>query len=158
MIFIYTDGSCKPNPGPSGYGVVVIEDGVKTLYSGGYSKNGTNNIAELLGIRTAIELAEGKDAVIYSDSSYAINSIVKWGPGWKRNGWTRVNGDDIPNIDIIKDVFELYMSNKSQIDIRHVKAHNGDVNNELADMLANFSVDNKIEKITKVDINQLDIK
>src|SRR5438034_8828635 len=87
QITIFTDGASKGNPGPGGWGAVVV-DGDQIIEVGGGEENTTNNRMEIsAAIGGLKETQEGSDIKIYTDSSYLINGITKWIKGWKRNGW-----------------------------------------------------------------------
>ena len=141
-IQIYCDGACSPNPGKSGTGVALYKQGVPTaLYYGLYNANGTNNTAELYGMLVSFKLAQKQlksaDKVqILSDSKYSIDCITKWAKGWQAKGWTRGKGEEIKNVELIKECFALYQTLKSQLIISHVKGHANIEGNELADRMA----------------------
>lgn len=139
---IYCDGACSPNPGKSGTGLALYQQGkVTALYYGLYNANGTNNTAELNGMLMAFKLAEKQlqqtsKVQILSDSKYSIDSITKWAKGWQAKGWTRGKGEEIKNLALIKECFALYQHLKSQLVITHVKGHANIEGNELSDRMA----------------------
>lgn len=143
-IEIYCDGACSPNPGKSGTGLAVYQQGkVTSLYYGLYLANGTNNTAELSGLLSAFELAQHfieKDSeqsiCILSDSKYSIDAITKWAKGWQAKGWTRGKGEEIKNLALIQQCYALYKTLHTKITIRHVKGHANIEGNELADRMA----------------------
>lgn len=143
---IYCDGACEPNPGRAGSGIAVYRDGVLAqLWYGLYNPNGTNNTAELNALHHALLLAEaaiatGETAQILCDSSYAINCISKWAPGWEQKGW-RKTGGEIKNLKIIQAAYALYTSIETQVQLIHVSAHIGTEGNELADRMAMLAVE-----------------
>jgi len=112
-IQIYCDGACSPNPGKSGTGLALYQQGkVTSLYYGLYQPNGTNNTAELNGLLYAFKLAKKylttvEQVQILSDSKYSIDSITKWAKGWQAKGWKRGKGEEIKNLDLIKECFAL---------------------------------------------------
>jgi len=138
-LVIYCDGACKNNPGEAGSGIAVYNDNQKpVLYYGNYIMNGTNNIAELNALNKALQIASdsnAKDIVIYSDSKYSIDCITTWSYGWKSKGWKK-KGGEIKNLELIKEMHNLYNNIKDTIEIKHVKAHAGIEGNELADRMA----------------------
>ncbi|NRA62369.1 MAG: viroplasmin family protein [Psychrobium sp.] len=148
-INIYCDGACSPNPGKAGTGLAIYEkDKVVKLAYGLYDANGTNNSAELLGILEALKIANtyvGKNLSIQilSDSKYSIDCITKWATGWKNKGWTRGKNEEIKNLAIIQQSYELYQKIKSDITINHVKGHANIEGNELADRMAVLARSNK---------------
>ena len=137
MLEVYTDGCCKGNPGPGGWAFVVYENGQKKGHKKGNQKQTTNNGMELLAILEALRWAEKHNIsidVLHSDSSYAINAITKWMDGWSKKGWTASTGKPVGNLDTMKEIFSLRHRVKSYL---HVKGHNGNPGNEMADVLAN---------------------
>ncbi|MDP7593842.1 MAG: ribonuclease H family protein [Litorilituus sp.] len=139
---IYCDGACSPNPGKSGTGLALYQQGkVTALYYGLYNANGTNNTAELNGMLMALKLAkkqlqQSSQVEILSDSKYSIDCITKWAKGWQAKGWTRGKGEEIKNLALIKECFALYQSLKNQLIISHVKGHANIEGNELSDRMA----------------------
>lgn len=163
MISIYTDGACSGNPGPGGYGVVVITalpaegfspDGNKIIYDKpiviDYSANlvsdTTNNQMELAAMIKAFEIAERmqKECNIYCDSAYVVNIVNNWIYGWERNGWTRSKGQPIENLYMIKQLYNYLITDffKSKVKVIKITGHSGHPGNELADALA---TNNKIK-------------
>lgn len=141
-INIYCDGACSPNPGKSGTGMAVYqEQQLIELWYGLYEPMGTNNTAELNGILAAFKYAQdhikqGKTVQVLSDSRYSIDCITKWAKGWQAKGWTRGKGEEIKNLEIIKQCFALYQALKSNLIISHVKGHANIEGNELSDRMA----------------------
>ena len=157
MIKIYTDGACSGNPGPGGYGMVVIKDlpyscytpyGNKTImyqptildYSSHLVSNTTNNQMELAAMLQAFKYIETQkqECTIYCDSAYVVNIVNNWIYSWERNGWVRSKGQPIENLTIIKELYNYITTNffKSKVHVVKVAGHNGEVGNELADALA----------------------
>jgi len=138
MISIYTDGSCKPtNPGPAGYGVIVLEDDKVIHYCAGHIGVETNNVAEMSGIEYAIDylIREGRnweEAVIYTDSSYCVGLFTK--------NWIARK-----NTERVKTIREK-LENCPNLDIKWVKGHAGNEYNEVVDKLAGIAA---AEQITK---------
>ena len=141
-IQIYCDGACSPNPGKSGTGLAVYQQGrVSALYYGLYQANGTNNTAELNGLLYSFKLAikyldKVEQVQILSDSKYSIDCITKWAKGWQAKGWTRGKGEEIKNVNLIKECFSLYQEIKQKLVITHVKGHANIEGNELSDRMA----------------------
>jgi len=133
---IYTDGSARFNPGPGGYGIVIIDNGVKKELTGGYRMT-TNNRMELMGCIVALRHLESRDkpVVLYSDSSYVVNGISKgWAARWRENGW--IKSDKIPavNADLWAELLDLV--NGLDITFKWVRGHAGHPLNERCDELA----------------------
>jgi ribonuclease HI len=130
MIYYYTDGSCSPNPGPGGF--AVIKDTELAIV--GHESLSTNIRMEGRAIVSALIDANGEPCHISSDSEFWVNVISKWGISWETNGWIKKNGE-IKNLDIVKEVIRLYK--QSDTKIVWVRAHVGNISNELADKWAN---------------------
>lgn len=136
---IYTDGSSRGNPGPGGFGVVVLDNDDKLLYCHAKMSDGdtTNNEQELLAILYAAarygRVVPPPD--VYSDSSYAINTLTKWMYNWQQNNWLKSDNKPPENLDIIKFYYELTQTG-FEINLHKIKGHSGNKWNELADKLA----------------------
>tara|TARA_A100000164_G_C21558065_1_gene608235 strand:+ start:178 stop:639 length:462 start_codon:yes stop_codon:yes gene_type:complete len=138
-INIYTDGACKGNPGPGGWGVFIIYKNNKTKELYGYEKNTTNNRMELVAAIKALEFIELKEQIIlHTDSTYLKQGITVWIQSWKRNNWKNKQKKDIKNLDLWKKLDTL--NNFDIIDWKWVKAHDGNPGNEKADSLANDGI------------------
>lgn len=134
----YTDGSCQGNPGPGGFGVVVLDDNENliTTYSEQYDYT-TNNKMELSAILWAFLKYGSKDKIltVYSDSAYCVNTLTNWVFSWEKNNWKKSDNKTPENLDLIKPFFK-HLQNGFFIDLRKIKGHAGDKWNELADQLA----------------------
>ena len=142
---IYVDGSASPNPGKGGFGVVIINENneIETCYAH-YEDETTNNRQELKAILYALirwgeKLSDlnwhDSIPVVYSDSSYAVNTFNNWMFSWKNNGWKKSDNQIPENLDLIEAYYNLYQ-NGYRIDLRKIKGHAGELGNELADRLA----------------------
>jgi ribonuclease HI len=138
-VIIHTDGACKGNPGPGGWGALLAwGDHEKELFGG--EPHTTNNRMELTAVIRALEsLKRGCDAEIYTDSQYVKNGIESWIHGWKRNGWKTSDRKPVKNADLWRELDEL--SVRHSIRWHWVKGHNNHAGNERADALANRGVD-----------------
>ena len=154
---IFTDGSAYPNPGPGGFGVVIYENYNEKKIIDCYAEKEeetTNNRMELKAIIYALKHYgvninnDGFTAIpiVYSDSSYAINSFLSWRLSWEMNGWKRPGGKEVENLDLIQEYTNLF-NQGWRIDLRKIKGHFGIEGNELADALA--SGKKKVEDILK---------
>jgi len=138
-LFVYTDGACSGNPGPGGWGALLIaRQGDEVLrereLSGGEAQT-TNNRMELLAAITALETLERPSALtLVTDSAYVKDGITKWLAGWKRNGWKTAAKKPVKNEDLWKRLDEAQA--RHQIDWQWVKGHAGHPENERADALA----------------------
>ena len=133
----YTDGACAPtNPGPSGWGAVLIApDGVEADHYG-YIGLGTNQIAELTAALEGLQRVPAGDAVeLVSDSQYVLKGLSEWRAGWERKGFRNSKGEPVANLGLWKQLFAAADARK--VTVRWVRGHNGDPYNERADALAN---------------------
>lgn len=135
---IFTDGACKGNPGPGGWGVLLrYQDSEKQLHGG--EKLTTNNRMELMAaIQGLAALSRPCTVILTTDSSYVMNGIEKWIVGWKKNGWKTADRKPVKNEDLWKLLDEHVQ--KHQVEWRWVKGHSGHRENEMADALANMGV------------------
>jgi ribonuclease HI len=136
LITIYCDGACLGNPGPGGYGAVLLYQGNRRELSGGYRRT-TNNRMELMGAIAALEALKTRSRVrLHSDSKYVVDAVEKgWAQKWRRNGWRKPDKQMVMNPDLWERLLDLC----SRHDVRFawVKGHSGDVENERCDALAN---------------------
>lgn len=133
-VIIYTDGGALGNPGPGGYGVVVVEDGATREFSGGFRLT-TNNRMELTACIVGLRALEKPSAVtLYSDSKYVVDGITKgWARRWRSNGWMRTRTDRAVNPDLWAKLLDL--CEKHDVEFRWVKGHAGNAGNERCDQL-----------------------
>ncbi|MEO0399884.1 MAG: ribonuclease HI [Pseudomonadota bacterium] len=134
MIEIYTDGACSGNPGPGGWGVLLINgDDRRELYGGDAST--TNNRMELMAAIEGLNATPiDAEIILYTDSQYVKNGITTWIAGWKRNGWKTASRKPVKNQDLWQALDAA--AQDRTIDWRWVKGHDGDPGNERADALA----------------------
>lgn len=133
-IHIYTDGSCLGNPGPGGYGALLVYKEHKKELSQGY-KNTTNNRMEMLAVIKGLQaLSEPCQVELTTDSSYVKDGITKWIFNWKKNGWKTAAKKPVKNADLWQQL-DLEVS-RHQVNWHWVKGHSGHVENELVDDLA----------------------
>jgi len=133
-VVIYTDGACLGNPGPGGYGVVLLHGKDREEFSRGFRLT-TNNRMEMLACIVGLQALKGQCAVtLYSDSQYVINSMNKgWARRWKNNRWKR-NGENVPNADLWEKMLGLCDMHK--VKFNWVRGHAGNKENERCDQLA----------------------
>ena len=132
-IIAAADGSALGNPGPAGWGWYVND---ACWAVGGWAR-GTNNMAELTAVLDLLQQTVHLpgDLLVYCDSTYVINSITKWMPGWKRRGWRKGDGKPVLNVEIMQALEEALTGRRVQFE--WVKGHSGHPLNEAADRLAN---------------------
>lgn len=135
QVVIYTDGACSGNPGPGGYGVVLLYNGHRKELSGGFRKT-TNNRMELLGAIEGLRALKSPCAVkLHTDSQYVVNAIEKgWAAKWRANGWMRNKKDKAVNPDLWEQLLGLCKQHK--VEFVWVRGHAGNVENERCDVLA----------------------
>lgn len=132
---IHTDGACRGNPGPGGWGAVLAHgERVRELCGG--EADTTNNRMELMAAIQALEaLREGCAVVLHTDSTYVRNGITEWMANWRRRGWKTAAGKPVKNRELWQRLDEA--AKRHEIDWRWVRGHAGDPGNERADTLAN---------------------
>ena len=139
-VVIYTDGACKGNPGPGGWGVYLRSDGHEKELWGG-ERETTNNRMELTAVIEALAALKRPCRVsLYLDSEYVRKGITEWIHGWKRKGWTTAAKQPVKNADLWQRLDALVYGGIHQIEWHWVKGHAGDPGNERADALANRGV------------------
>jgi ribonuclease HI len=131
---IFTDGACKGNPGPGGWGV-ILRMGRHEKELSGYEAETTNNRMEMTAaIRALNALTEPCEVTLHTDSRYVIDGITKWVEGWKRKGWVNASKQPVRNKDLWHDLIEA--AQRHQVTWEWVKGHNGHPENDRADRLA----------------------
>ena len=140
-IIIYTDGACKGNPGPGGWGVILRSAGhVEKELFGGEALT-TNNRMEMTAVIEALSaLKRPCDIALYIDSKYVLQGITEWLPGWKAKGWKTAAKQPVKNVDLWQKLDALVNTSGHTIEWCWVKGHAGDPGNERADALANMGV------------------
>jgi ribonuclease HI len=134
QIEIHTDGACSGNPGPGGWGALLIHGATEKELSGGESLT-TNNRMELMAAICALEsLKKPCRIVLYTDSQYVQKGITEWLPGWIRKGWKNAKGEQVKNQDLWQRLQEA--SSSHRIEWKWVKGHAGHAENERVDALA----------------------
>ena len=138
-VVIHTDGACKGNPGPGGWGALIEHDGSVVELSGGEHAT-TNNRMEMTAVIRALETlaGSGADVDLYTDSQYVKNGIETWIHGWKRNGWRTADKKPVKNADLWRILDAL--AARHRIRWHWVRGHNAHPGNERADALANRGV------------------
>jgi ribonuclease HI len=138
-VVIYTDGACRGNPGPGGWGVVMSSQGQnKTLQ--GYAPDTTNNRMELIAVIEGLRALKRPCKIeLNTDSKYVLQGINDWVHNWKRNGWKTAARKPVKNVDLWQQLDDE--SQRHEVDWRWVKGHSGIAGNEQADQLANEAID-----------------
>ncbi len=131
---IWTDGGCKPNPGPGGWAAILRFGGHERELTGAEAAT-TNNRMELTAAAAALEaLSRPCRVILHTDSEYLRNGVTRWSTGWVRRNWRNAAGDPVANMDLWRRVLDA--AKPHEIDWRWVRGHAGDVMNERADVLA----------------------
>ena len=136
---IYTDGACRGNPGPGGWGALLIcGQREKELYGG--ERETTNNRMEMLAAIRALEALKVRSNVtLYTDSSYVMKGITSWIDGWKKRGWKTASRKPVKNEDLWRRLDSIAAGH--EVHWRWVRGHTGVPGNERADQLANRGID-----------------
>ena len=142
LIYIYTDGACRGNPGPGGWGALLQYEEYKKEING-FSLLTTNNIMELTAVIESLKLIKfPSEIVITTDSTYVKNGINDWIHSWKSKGWKTANKKPVKNKELWKKLDNL--SSLHTIEWKWVRGHTGHFGNERADQLANDAIDKNI--------------
>lgn len=139
QVAIYTDGACEPNPGPGGYGAVLIHGSARRELHGGFRRT-TNNRMEIFAAIAGLEaLKVPCKVVLYSDSKYLVDAMsLGWVRRWKEKGWWRTRREMAANIDLWKRLLDA--CGRHRVEFVWVKGHAGNPENERADELATLSL------------------
>lgn len=139
MNIIFTDGAARGNPGPGGWGAIVVTDDSATEL-GGREDHTTNNRMELTAVISALESAKNETEItLYTDSSYVLSGITRWVKGWEKNNWKTSKKEDVLNKDLWERLVELTVH--KIIDWKLVKGHSGTSGNERCDAIATSFAD-----------------
>lgn len=143
-VVLYTDGACSGNPGPGGWGVILVYKGKEKVMSGGM-KETTNNRMEILAVIEGLKcLKEPCKVEIYSDSAYVVNTFLQgWLANWIKNDWKTSSNKQVQNVDLWKELIALL--NKHEVHWNKVKGHADNELNNRCDALARGEID-KIKK------------
>ena len=138
-VTIYTDGACSGNPGPGGWGAILMFKDVKKEIYGG-EKNTTNNVMELTAVIESLKLLKYPCEVeLYSDSAYVVNAFLqKWIENWKKNNWKNSNKEDVKNKELWQELLSL--TNIHNVKFIKVKGHSDNEFNNRCDELARNAI------------------
>lgn len=140
---MFTDGACRGNPGPGGWGVVMSYQETRRSLQG-FSPQTTNNRMELTAIIEGLRVLNRPcDIELYTDSKYVLQGINDWMLNWKRNGWKTAARKPVKNIDLWQLLDDEI--NRHNINWKWVKGHSGNAGNEMADQLANQAIDTELK-------------
>ena len=161
-VHIFCDGSCYPNPGPAASAMIIYRGLAPFQLFYGCYENGTNNTAELKAVRMALQAVSHsyfaeRRVQILTDSTYTLGSVLDRAPKWSLKGWDTKAIRGKKNVELIREVYELYLRVESQVEFAHIKAHSGVEGNEIADILAELARTDKVEDPAEfTDINELE--
>ncbi len=140
MITIFTDGSSRGNPGPGGWGAIILDDDTATEL-GGREDNTTNNRMEMTAVIEALNLIKNDNEItFYTDSAYVLNGITRWVKGWAKNNWKTSTKEDVVNKDLWEKMIEV--TTHKNINWQLIKGHVGHEGNERCDVIATSFADN----------------
>ncbi len=161
-LIIFTDGSSLGNPGPGGWGAILINPKIgEVIELGGSKIKTTNNEMELEAILSALTYSVHNSNIIhiFTDSKYAINGLTKWMYNWSQDGWKTQNGDEIKNLFQWKTLFQLVQDRgKDTINWHHISAHVGIPGNERVDDIARWSAEGQDVYLFRGNITDYEIK
>lgn len=138
-IQIFTDGACRGNPGPGGWGVLLRSKGHEKEIFGGELETTNNRMELTAAIKGLQALKKSSEVELTTDSKYVLKGITEWLQGWKAKGWKNSAKKPVKNIDLWKLLDE--QNQRHQISWKWIKGHSGHAENELADQLANRGID-----------------
>ncbi len=139
IVEMYTDGACRGNPGPGGWGVLLRYGSAEKRLHGGTAKT-TNNRMELTAVIKGLEaLTKSSKVKVTTDSKYVLSGITEWMPNWKRRNWRTASKKPVQNVELWQQLDALVAQHTVEWD--WVKGHSGHPENEIADQLANLGID-----------------
>ncbi len=138
-VYIYTDGACKGNPGPGGWGALMRYQNTEKEFFGGEKETTNNRMEMTASIQALAQLKHSCEVVLTTDSQYLRKGITEWIVNWKKRGWKTASKKPVKNADLWKQLDELVQ--KHQVTWHWVKGHSGHPENERADELANKGID-----------------
>ena len=138
-VIIYTDGACSGNPGPGGWGAILMYKGAKKEISGGM-KQTTNNIMEVTSVIEALKcLKVESDVQVYSDSAYTVNAFNQgWIYNWMKKGWKTASGEPVKNKELWQELYSL--TKKHKVEFIKVKGHSDNEFNNRCDEMAREAI------------------
>ena len=159
-INLYCDGACSGNPGIGGWSCVNYDAAENTIWDAYTGKDDydkpetTNNRMELKGLLQALELATTKykncDVIIYSDSSYVVNTFNEWIHAWARNNWINSSKEQVKNLDLMLQLYEYASKDFPNYGVYKIAGHNNEIGNELADAYAVAEKCGDASKLAKI--------
>lgn len=146
-IVMYTDGACRGNPGPGGWGVSLRYNGHNKSLNGSEIATTNNRMELMAAIRGLESLTRDCRVDLYTDSKYVLQGITEWMPNWKQRGWKTAAKKPVKNVDLWQRLDAIVQQH--DINWHWVKGHSGDEGNEMADTLANQAIDGLLRSSEK---------
>lgn len=143
-VFIYTDGACRGNPGPGGWGALLRYGRHEKILSGAETHTTNNRMELMAAIQALAALREACKIELHTDSQYVQKGITEWLDGWKKRGWKKADKKLVKNADLWQALDQE--ASRHQVTWHWVKGHSGHPENELADSIANQAIDELIKK------------
>ncbi len=143
-VLIYTDGACRGNPGPGGWGALLRYGKIEKIFSGAEAATTNNRMELLAAIKALAALSQACVVELYTDSQYVQKGIKEWLPTWKKNNWLKSDKKPVKNADLWQELEKE--SQRHQVSWHWVRGHNGHPENELADAIANQAIDTMLNK------------
>jgi len=150
---IYTDGACRGNPGPGGWGVLLLANGTERELCGGEIETTNNRMELTAAIRGLEALKRTCRVVVYTDSEYVRRGISEWLENWKRKGWKTASRKPVKNADLWHDLDDL--AARHDVLWQWVKGHSGNPGNERADLLANRGLDERLRQARTGEVDNI---
>ena len=138
-VIIFTDGACRGNPGPGGWGALLRHGKYEKSISGAEPMTTNNRMELTAAIKALMSLREKCKVELYTDSEYVKKGITEWLPDWKKRNWKKADKKPVKNADLWAELDQL--TNKHSVSWHWVKGHSGHVENDLVDALANKAID-----------------
>lgn len=139
QVTIYTDGACSGNPGPGGWGAVLIYGGSEKEMNGGEAATTNNRMEMMAAIMSLESLKERCEVLLHTDSKYVMDGLTQWMPNWKKRGWKTADGKPVKNVDLWQRLDAA--AQRHAVKWTWVKGHAGNAMNERADALARAGID-----------------
>jgi ribonuclease HI len=143
-VTIYTDGACRGNPGPGGWGALLRYGKHEKILSGAEQATTNNRMELTAAIQALAAMRESCKIELYTDSQYVQKGITEWLSGWKKRGWKKSDKQAVKNADLWQALDEE--THRHQVTWHWVKGHSGHVENEFVDSIANLAIDELLKK------------